>query len=826
MTGAYNRTAVKQQWNVRTIRIALAILMAILLSAGIYITGLVLERQSALERLSRYNVAFSAGQGANEFLRLRTALYSLALNPESTDAARNARLRFEILMNRLNLFESGEFDGFTKSQPDIQQLVDQIENTLVEIDPLIGAPGEASTALALTAPLEASFVEILSKANAYGGRLVARDQQELFGLHWQFTTVAIALALCGFVLFLFNGWQNRLLISAQRSLAGSNEDLQRASARLAASVAETRDANTKLVRQNELFETALDNMSHGLCMFNRDGNIIVTNRRMAEIFGLPATSIRHGTTLAEFEDVLHQVGLCSPRGAARLLRMRSGPAESMARHTAEQTLADGRRVMVSHQPMDSGGWTATFEDITDRYKAQAQISHMARHDALTNLPNRTLLRERLEATLARDRATQQIAAVMCIDLDNFKKINDTYGHPFGDQLLCEASARLLSVCRNKDTISRIGGDEFIVVCSGMERMDQVDKAAKRMVQALSEPFHIQGREVTTGGSIGIATTRQASDSVDELLRFADLALYSAKDAGRGTYAHYTAEMGAQIERKVVVESRLRAEDLGEDFALAFQPITSLASKRMTCVEALLRWKNPSRGTTEIPEVIRIAEESGAIVNLGAWVLREACLFAAQLPDEICMAVNISAVQFNRTDIVKTVSDILKETKLPAGRLVLEITETLLLEDNTKITTEFKALKELGVSLSLDDFGTGYSSLNYLRKFAVDTIKIDRVFIKEIGRNRDHDAIVATIINLASNLGMTTIAEGVETEDQLQILRAAGCTEIQGFLVGRPMPKDALDRYIKDLPENGVLPLREEASGSLSSGSHGASRSRR
>lgn len=798
------KTAGEQQ-SVRTIRIALAVLMAALLSAGIYISGLVLERQSALERLSRYNVAFSAGQGANEFLRFRNALYDLARS-DTPDKEQQARLRFEILMNRLSLFNAGEFKEFIAADPEQNLPLNKIEQTLTEVDQLIDQPQGIRRALSLTNSLESLFVGLASEANAYGGKLVTRDQQDLFRLHWQFTTVAISLAACGFVLFLINGWQNRLLISTQSSLASSNEDLQRTSAQLAAAVAETRNANAKLVDQNELFETALDNMSHGLCMFNSDGNVIVTNRRMAQIFDLPLGAIKPGTTLAELEHLLVEQKICSPSGAASLLKMSPGAAKSMARHTAEQTLADGRRVLASHQPMESGGWTATFEDITERYKAQAQISHMARHDALTDLPNRTLLRERLEQSLAQDRSSATFTAVMCIDLDNFKKINDTYGHPFGDLLLREASERLRASCRNTDTISRVGGDEFIIVYGGVADVSQTSAVARRMLQALSEPYRIEGREVVSDASIGIATSCETAGTVDDLLRYADLALYAAKNAGRGTFVHYTAEMGTQIERKAVIESKLRSIDLSEKFELAYQPITDLATGKVVCVEALMRWNPQEEENIASPqEIIRIAEETGAIVELGAWGLREACRLATELPKEIDVAVNLSAVQFNRTDIVKTISDILRETGLSPQRLNLEITETLLLEDNTKIMADLKIIKDLGASLSLDDFGTGYSSLNYLRKFAVDKIKIDRIFIKEIGRNRNHDAIVAAIVNLASSLGMTTIAEGVETMDQLQILRAAGCGEIQGFLISPPLFKNELFSYLASLPRNRAFP---------------------
>ncbi|WP_198670561.1 bifunctional diguanylate cyclase/phosphodiesterase [Oceanicella sp. SM1341] len=780
---------------VRAIRIVLAVVMICLLSAASYISVLVLKRQAALSHVSRYDVAFSAAQGLSEFLRMRGELYELALAPGSQAAADAVRLRYEILLSRMSLFEAGDFRGFVTEDPDRAEAVEQISDTLFALDPIIDDPARSREALDITRPLEGRFTGLVSAANAYGGSQVAREQRELFQLHWEFTGLAISLAVGGFVLFLLNAWQNRLLVVAQTSLADTNEELREAGAELAAAVTEKQRANEELTVQNGLFETALDNMSHGLAMFDAGGRVIVSNRRMAEIFRLPERRLLPGTGLEELEQALVGAGTCSTRDARELLLPRdagglpSGP-ESFVLH-----LQDGRAIMLSRQPMESGGWTATYEDITERHRAQAQVYHMARHDVLTDLPNRVLLLEQFRTTLGRDRAAGRMTAVLCIDLDNFKKINDTYGHPFGDKLLCQAALRLRAIFREEDTLSRVGGDEFIVVYGDLTSPDQANAIATRLAEALAEPYYIGGHEVFCAGSIGIAVSENSEESVDDLLVNADLALYEAKAAGRATYTFYTSDMLVRTKRRSRIESTLLSESFDEQFHLAFQPITDLATGRVTSVEGLVRWRHAAQDRVSPQEVISVAEETGLIVDLGAWVLREACSMATTLPGEINVAVNLSPLQFGRSNIVDIVSRVLKETGLPARRLDLEITETLLLEDNLRIVEDLRALRALGARLSLDDFGTGYSSLRYLRRFAVDKIKIDRSFIEEIGRNRDHSSIVYAIINMANSLGIRTVAEGVETAEQLEIVRAAGCSEVQGYLVSKPLRKEDLDGFL-------------------------------
>lgn len=786
------KAASRQETAVRLIRYMLAASMAILLVAAIYISFLVHKRQALFEEVSQYNVAFSAGQGVNEFLRFRKALLEALLNEGSEEAAasiQKARLRYEIFLNRLSLFSSGDFRTFALESPDRQEVIEEAARTMESVDALITEGGDVENALALTGRLESDLVGLVSEANSYGGQAVAHDQRQLYILHWQFTAVTILLVLSGFGLFVLNSWQTRLLEATRKSLAASNEDLQRTSAQLVTS-------NIRLGEKNKLFETALDNMTHGLAMFDPHGHLIVSNRRMADLFRLTFDDVQRGTRLETLAQRMEEAGTCSSRDARRLFTLQE-------QNPVIETIDGGCIVMVSHKPMDDGGWISTFEDVTESHTAQLKVSHMARHDALTDLPNRVLLRERLVETLNADERRGRLTSIMCIDLDNFKKVNDAHGHPFGDKLLCEAARRLRFACRGADTVSRVGGDEFVVVHGDLTHPDQAAALAGRLVNALLEVYTIEGREVLAGGSVGIALGGGDVTDIDVLLRNADLALYEAKRGGGGGYAFYNEAMSARMEHRSQIESLLLAAPFDDQFELAFQPITNINSGKVTCVEALLRWKDQTVSTATPQEIVKVAEETGIILGLGEWVLNKACAFAADLGDDVCVAVNLSPVQFERSNIVETVQDALHQSGLPSNRLHLEITETLLLDDNDEVRADLQVLRRMGMRISLDDFGTGYSSLSYLKKFTVDQIKIDKVFIEEIGVNRDHNAIVASIITMASSLGMTTVAEGVETAEQLQILRSAGCDEVQGYLLSKPLPGPELIDYLRSL-EDGKL----------------------
>jgi diguanylate cyclase (GGDEF)-like protein len=782
----------------RSLKLALITAIGVLAVAAVYLSVLIFERQEMLAEVSRYNVAWSASQGVNEFLRLRQRISDLA---EGKGTKEEAQLRFDILVNRLSLFESGEFQPFVLESAQRKATVEELSNFLRRGEPLIAdveRPGNAQALLAAITPLEADLIALAAEANNYGGEQVARDQQELLQLHWTFSAVAWGLMLFTFILTVLLMWQNRLLMRAQRRLNILNEELRNTSNDLASASSEVHRANDELVTQNHLFDTALHNMSQGLCMFDANRRLIVSNRKLATMYGLPPDALVPGITLDEIQQLTIAAGTCSVDIVNNVHSQQLSLIVRKKRGSLLQELSDGRIISILHQPMDDGGWIATYEDITDRHHAEAQIAHMARHDALTDLPNRTVLRDRMMSALAQGRKGEGIAAVFCLDLDNFKNVNDTLGHPIGDLLLREVAMRISNLVRRNDTVARLGGDEFVILQVDVVRSEDVDGLAQRIIDVLSEPYDLDGHQVVIGVSVGISTTTgNFEDHPDTLLKHADMALYRAKSDGRGTYRFFEQEMDARAQRRRTIELDLRAADFDEEFEVMFQPIVNLHTNQITTLEALLRWPGCRHGSVETEEIIEIAESTGLIVPLGKWVLEKACKEAMFLPDNLNFAVNLSPMQFKRGSVVDMVSKVLVATGFPAHRLELEITESLLLEDSVRSSFALRELRALGARISLDDFGTGYSSLSYLRKFTVDKIKIDRSFVEEISKNRDHMAIVNAIVSLSHTLGMTTTAEGVETEEQLNVIRSTGCDEAQGYLFTPPKSGAEINQWLND-----------------------------
>jgi diguanylate cyclase (GGDEF)-like protein len=453
-------------------------------------------------------------------------------------------------------------------------------------------------------------------------------------------------------------------------------------------------------------------------------------------------------------------------------------------------LADGRTISVAHRPMPDGGWVATHEDITERREAEAQIAHMAHHDSLTDLPNRVLFRNRMHQALARVQRGDH-AAVLCLDIDRFKSVNDTLGHPVGDKLLRAVAERLRGCIRETDTVARLGGDEFAILQVGADQPSGASGLARRIVDVISEPYDLGGHHVVVGTSIGIALAPTDATDVDELLKNADLALYRAKAEGRARYRFFEREMDARVQDRRLVEVDLRKALSAGEFELYYQPLMNLERNEVSGLEALIRWHHPERGMVSPADFIPLAEEIGLIVPIGEWVLREACSQAANWPTEIKLAVNLSPAQFRTRTLVSTVVRALAASGLAASRLELEITESVLLRDDEANLGTLHQLRGLGVRISLDDFGTGYSSLSYLRSFPFDKIKIDQSFVRELSSRSDCAAIVEAVATLGRTLGMATTAEGVETREQLEELRSKGCTEAQGYLFSRPRPAHEL-----------------------------------
>jgi diguanylate cyclase (GGDEF)-like protein len=446
-----------------------------------------------------------------------------------------------------------------------------------------------------------------------------------------------------------------------------------------------------------------------------------------------------------------------------------------------------RSIRVVDQPMKGGGWVATFEDITEWQQAQEQIAHMARHDALTNLPNRTLFRDQLEKALRLAKRSDQLA-VLCLDLDHFKEINDSLGHPVGDTLLKEVARRLGECITEDDTVARLGGDEFAIVqfCRDCDP-SAVALLASHIVETISVPYNIGGHQLVVGVSIGISLAPEDGKNPDELLKKADLALYRAKADGRGTYRFFETGMDARAQARRLLELDLRAALPRDEFEVYYQPIRDVARDRVVAFEALVRWNHPLRGMIAPVNFIPLAEETGLIVPLGDWVLRRACADAVGWSRDVDVAVNLSPVQFKNPNLVSSVKAALQASGLPAHRLELEITESVLLQNSEATLAVLHELRAFGVRISLDDFGTGYSSLSYLRSFPFDKIKIDRSFISELAIRDDSMAIVRAVTGLGKSLGIVTTAEGVETEAQLDLLRLEGCTQVQGYLFSAPRP---------------------------------------
>jgi diguanylate cyclase (GGDEF)-like protein len=423
--------------------------------------------------------------------------------------------------------------------------------------------------------------------------------------------------------------------------------------------------------------------------------------------------------------------------------------------------------------------------IRERWLAEDQIRFLALHDSLTGLPNRLQLRQHLERGVARSKRHGQLLAVLCLDLDRFKDVNDTLGHATGDALLSEVAARLRDNVREVDLVGRLGGDEFAIVGEDITSPDDAMRLARRVCTALAETYHVNGHEVTISASIGIALGPVEGEAVDVLMKNADLALYRAKQDGRNTFRFFEPAMDAALQKRRRLENDLRTAMRKNQLYLDYQPQFDLATGRLSGYEALVRWWHPTEGEIPPATFLPIAEETGLIAPLGEWILRTACAYATTWPSDTTLAVNLSPAQFKTQDVVGLVRKVLAETGLDATRLELEITEGLLLQNTDAVMETLKRLDELGVAIAMDDFGTGYSSLSYLTRFPVRKIKIDRSFIETLGISPETSAIVSSIVGLGQSLKVTITAEGVETEGQAAMLRKWGCDQVQGYYYGKP-----------------------------------------
>lgn len=530
----------------------------------------------------------------------------------------------------------------------------------------------------------------------------------------------------------------------------------------------------------------LDGLDQGLLALDGRGRVVIETAPARSILALAGRASVMGMSGRVLLRILRAATDSGLRGD--LLMLRRARSEGVAAEY-EADLAQ-RTISVRIQAVPDG-WTISLEDITSRRLLEAQSAELARRDPLTGLANRLLLRESLDASLERLNRFGEPCAVLLLDLDRFKPVNDTLGHALGDALLVKVADRLRSAVRTSDTVARVGGDEFVVIQGAVGQPEDAAVLARRLVDLIGRTYIIDGQLLTIGASVGIALAPQDGKDADRLLKQADLALYRAKLDGRGTFRFFEPEMDVRMQARRRLELDIRQALARREFLLHYQPQLNLENQRLTGCEALLRWKHPERGTVPPSEFIPLAEEVGLIVQIGEWVIRQACRDAAAWPADVTVAVNVSPAQFKSDRLVETIVSALAMSGLAADRLEIEITEGVLLQNNERTLETLHRLRALGVRVSMDDFGTGYSSLSYLRSFPFDKIKIDRSFVGDLTAKSDGDAIIRAIAGLGRSLGMTTVAEGVETEEQMRRIRAEGCTDVQGYLISRPVPVEQL-----------------------------------
>ncbi|MGY8663220.1 EAL domain-containing protein [Bradyrhizobium sp. UFLA05-109] len=567
-------------------------------------------------------------------------------------------------------------------------------------------------------------------------------------------------------------------------------------------ITEREELSARLQQRNMQFDIAINNMSHGLCFFDADHRLIVCNKDFIDMYGLPPERVGPGTPLTDIVDMRFEAGSVPAMSRDEYMKWRTGVVVSAEPVDSIVEMRNGRTFKIRHRPMPDLGWVATHEDITEQRRAELRIAHMAHHDALTDLANRALLNQRLEQAFA----SKQTFAVHHIDLDKFKSVNDTLGHHAGDALLKGVSERLRRLVRPSDTIARMGGDEFVVLQTPIGEASEAGTLAQRIIGQMSAPFEIDAQQTIAGASIGIAIAPADGATPEQLLRNADLALYRAKSDGRGTYRYFEPAMDEQVQSRRALERDLRKALASGEFELHYQPLVKSHSGAISGFEALIRWQHPQRGLIPPGSFIPLAEEIGLIVPIGEWVIRQACMTASRWPKHLHVAVNISAVQFRFAGLAEVIVGALAAAGLDASRLEIEITESVLLQDKEGTLATLHRLRELGIRIAMDDFGTGYSSLTYLQCFPFDKIKIDRSFVRDIATDAGSLNIVRAIAALASGLGMTATAEGVETREQLDRIAAEGCTEMQGYLFSRPLPAAEIERRFLS-PEAPALPDR-------------------
>ena len=555
-------------------------------------------------------------------------------------------------------------------------------------------------------------------------------------------------------------------------------------------LASTTDRSHQLDR--DLLEAFLEHIPDNVFFKDKESRFIRISRAMANYCGLRDPAHAIGKTDADIFSAEHAGQALADE--QRMLRTGEPLIEKEEKETwkdGHETWALTTKVPLKNREGEVIGTMGIAHNITHRKETERRIRHMALHDALTGLPNRTLLEDRLRQAIALGQRVHKHVAVLLLDLDRFKNVNDCFGHTVGDRLLVLVAERLTACIRKCDTVARLGGDEFVIAVQMAERLEGIEFVARKVLDALSEPFRVEDRELQISASIGICQFPEDGKNAEDLLQFADVAMYEAKERGRGRFCFFSPALTEATRREQKLESDLVQACARDEFEIHYQPLVETKSGRITGMEALLRWRHPEQGLLSPNQFIPKLEELGLIVEVGRWVLKTACRQAVEwqqngLPP-VRVAVNVSSQQFYEGNIAEAVAKVLQETKLDPRFLELELTESQTLDDSDATINIMLALKRLGVSLSLDDFGTGWSSLSYLRRFPIDRIKIDRSFVKDLHSQPAAEEVVKTILTLSRNLGIVCIAEGVETREQQDYFSKHDCAEMQGFYFSRPIP---------------------------------------
>lgn len=569
-------------------------------------------------------------------------------------------------------------------------------------------------------------------------------------------------------------------------------------------------ARGKLHAQDLRLRAILENLAHGISLYDRHGRLVLCNRQFLDIYRLPPALGKRGTSFRQILEARVAGNTHVGDDADDYVADRLSAVHEQRTLGGIHRLNSGQVISMTHQPMDDGGWISTHKDVTELHNMQAELTHLAYHDALTGLPNRTLFYRRIGNSFENLAGTG--FAVLCLDLDGFKPINDTLGHAAGDALLRQFAARLGSCLGPMDSAARMGGDEFAVLHRG-GTAESAQDLAQRLCEATLAPYDLDGQVLTIAVGIGIAIAGEDGIDTDQLLHNADVALYAAKRDGRGSVRFFEPELNrVTVDRRRLEVDLKRALEFGE-FELHFQPILNLRTHKFSGFEALLRWQHSDRGLVPPCDFIPVAEDTGLIVPIGDWVIREALAEAARWPDGLKIAVNVSSVQLVRGSLITTLVQALAASGIAHERVEIEITESVFLENSEQSLDTLRQLRALGVRIALDDFGTGFSALGYLLAFPFDKIKIDGTFVRALESTEGAKTIVSAVADIGARLEMETTAEGIETPEQLRGVHAAGYTEAQGYLISHPMTREAVRRLVLGtsdaMPE---APLAQKAAG--------------